>query len=180
MDAFTVSLCSGATCQRGRLSLALRLGLAFGGFQMLMPVIGWLAGTGLRSFIGGIDHWIAFGILAVIGGKMIYEASKPAECREPVNPADLRVLVMLAIATSIDALAVGVSFAFFNFSILLPVLIIGVVTFIFSAAAVYIGNRVGSLFGNRVEVLGGLVLIAIGARILLEDLGVLDRLAALF
>lgn len=180
MDAFTVSLCSGMACQRGRLGLAVRLGLAFGGFQILMPVLGWLAGSSLHAFISGVDHWIAFAILAVIGGKMIYEASKPAECREPVNPADLRVLLMLAIATSIDALAVGVSFAFFSFSIVTPVLIIGAVTFCLSALAVFIGNRVGALFGNRVEVLGGLVLIGIGARILLQDLGLLDKLAGLF
>jgi putative Mn2+ efflux pump MntP len=105
--------------------------------------------------------------------------TKPESCREAVNTADLRVLIMLAIATSIDALAVGVSFAFFSFSILVPVLIIGIVTFVFSASAVYIGNRVGDLFGNKVEILGGLILFAIGAKILLQDLGLLQKMMSL-
>ena len=135
-----------------------------------MPIVGWLAGLSLRDFISDIDHWIAFGILGFIGCKMIYEALRMELDREEVNPLNLSVLLMLSVATSIDALAVGVSFAFLNISIVTPVLVIGIVTFLLSYLGIFVGNRLGHFFEKKIEILGGLILIGIGVKILVDHL----------
>jgi putative Mn2+ efflux pump MntP len=175
MDAFAVAVASGATMKRLHLPRALKMALFFGGFQALMPVLGWLAGLGMKSFISGIDHWIAFGLLTAIGGKMLYEAFKIKEeedCGGPKTcPFDTGTLTVLAIATSIDALAVGVTFSVLAVSIITPVLVIGLVTFAMSVGGVKLGASGGHFFEHRMEAAGGLILIAIGLKILLEHLG---------
>jgi len=171
MDALAVSVASGALIRELRIKHALKIGLFFGGFQALMPFIGWLCGVRLKAYISGVDHWIAFIILAFIGGKMIYEAFELKEdtCRK-ADPCDTRLLFVLAVATSIDALAVGLSFSLLGMTILMPVLVIGAVTFAISFAGVYAGNRFGHLFENKIEIAGGVILIAIGLKILIEHL----------
>jgi putative Mn2+ efflux pump MntP len=169
MDAFAVSVASGAVIKRRRLHNAARFGLFFGGFQMAMPVIGWVLGVNFRKFVGGVDHWVAFGLLAFIGFRMIYNSFKidgpKADCT--FGPERM---VLLSIATSIDALAVGISFAFLDISIAAPVAIIGAVAFIFSFAGVLIGASAGNFFENKLEAAGGIILIVIGIKILLEHL----------
>lgn len=176
MDAFAVAVASGATMKRLNLPNALKMGLFFGGFQALMPVLGWLAGLGMKDFISGVDHWIAFILLTVIGGKMLYEALKFKEeegCAESRScPFDTGTLTVLAIATSIDALAVGLTFSVLSVSIAAPVLIIGLVTFIMSVAGVKLGTAGGHFFEHKMEAAGGGILILIGLKILLEHLGV--------
>jgi putative Mn2+ efflux pump MntP len=170
MDAFAVSLASGAAVKELRLQHALRMALFFGSFQAFMPVIGWLAGTGLRGFIAGFDHWIAFALLSAIGGKMIYESTRIGEHGNAIDPFNFSILLLLSIATSIDALAVGVSFAFIGVDIVAPVIIIGLITFVLSLLGVYIGDKVGHLFERTMAIFGGLILIAIGVKILIEHL----------
>lgn len=169
MDAFAVSITSGFTLQRCRVRHALFIALAFGGFQAIMPVIGWAGGMALRGFLQALDHWIAFGLLLFIGGKMIWESRQLPE-HSTCNPLNPRTLLLLAVATSIDALAVGVTFAFLNITLIGAVLVIGAVTFVLSFAGVYIGTRFGHLFEKKMELAGGLVLIGIGVKILMEHL----------
>ncbi len=168
MDAFAVSIAHGIVSTQQRKKSAIIIASFFAGFQMLMPVIGWLAGFSFKNVIMGIDHWIAFGLLAFIGIKMIYDSTKKEETREAT--LKLHTLLTLSIATSIDALMVGLSFAFIQTEILLPVLAIGLVTFLLSFVGFFFGCGIGKIFGNRIKVVGGLVLIAIGIRILLEHL----------
>ncbi len=168
MDAFAVSITSGLTIKRLRISHALRIGIAFGGFQALMPVVGWLIGLSLRDLISDVDHWVAFGLLSFVGCKMIYESLQMESQKKRIDPLNVCVLFMLSVATSIDALAVGVSFAFLNVSIVTPVVVIGIVTFLLSFAGVYVGNRLGHFFEKKIEIVGGLVLIGIGIKILVE------------
>ena len=168
MDAFVVSLTSGIAIRHLRIKHALKIAIFFGSFQAIMPLIGWLAGLSLRDFISGVDHWISFGLLSLIGCRMIYESIRPSE-RE-INPLSIHVLLMLSVATSIDALAVGVSLAFLRIAIVPPIVVIGTVTFLLSFLGVFAGNRFGHLFGNKVEIVGGLILIAIGTKILVEHL----------
>ena len=170
MDAFAVSITSGITIQQLKINNALRIAFFFGAFQAIMPLVGWLAGLGLRSLISNVDHWIAFGLLSFIGCKMIYEAVTIQSEEKAINPLNVYVLLMLSIATSIDALAVGVSFAFLNIAIVTPILVIGTITFILSFLGVFIGDRIGHLFENKIEIIGGLILIGIGLKILVEDL----------
>ncbi len=175
MDAFAVSIASGATMKRLEIRSALKMGLFFGGFQTFMPVIGWFAGIGMRNFIAGWDHWLAFGLLALVGGKMVYEAlwmKEESEAEGKACPFDTGVLLVLALATSIDALAVGITFSVLSVSIILPVIAIGFVTFIMSVAGVRLGVKCGHLFENKIEIFGGLILIGIGVKILLEHLRV--------
>jgi len=167
MDAFSVSICSGMASQAVKPPYALRIATFFGGFQALMPLLGWLGGIGLRDLIAGFDHWVALILLVIIGGKMIRESLRP-EC-EPA-PLRLGALLVLAVATSIDALAVGLSFSLLNVSITVPIVVIGLVTFVLSLVGVYIGKRVGSLFQSRVQLIGGIILIGIGVRIVVEHL----------
>ena len=170
MDAFAVSITSGITIKHLKINNALKIALFFGSFQAFMPLIGWLAGLSLRDFISGVDHWIAFGLLSFVGCKMIYESIKLESGEKKIKPLNAYILVMLSIATSIDALAVGVSFAFLKISIATPVIVIGAVTFLLSFLGVFIGNRFGHFFEKKIEVVGGLVLIGIGIKILIEHL----------
>jgi putative Mn2+ efflux pump MntP len=170
MDAFAVSITSGCTIRCLKIKHAFRIALFFGLFQAIMPLIGWLAGMGLKNYVEAFDHWIAFVLLAFIGGKMIYEAVWITEVEKKCDPLNLTILLGLAIATSIDALAVGVTFAFIKIPIITPALIIGLITFCISLGGVYIGNKIGNRLGSKMEVIGGLILIGIGLKILLQHL----------
>lgn len=173
MDAVAVSLASGCAAGQGRVGprRALLLAFLFGLFQALMPVAGWLAGLGFKEIISGFDHWLAFALLAFIGGKMIREASRGQACPARDRRLSLPVMLGLALATSIDALAVGLSFSLLAVDIVLPVLLIGLVTFALSLIAVFAGRRFGAWLAGKAEALGGAILIAIGLKILLEHLG---------
>jgi putative Mn2+ efflux pump MntP len=170
MDAFAVSIMSGFILARPKIRHALKIGLSFGLFQTFMPVIGWWVGKGFREFINRFDHWIAFLLLLGIGVKMIAEAFGRGDDDAKINPLDFWVLMMLSVATSIDALAVGVSFAFLNIPIVLPVIVIGGVTFSLSFAGVLLGRKLGHSLENKVRILGGSILILIGVKILWEHL----------
>lgn len=173
LDAFAVAVASGATMKRLHVRNALKMAVFFGGFQALMPVLGWAAGLNMKSFMSGWDHWVAFGLLAAVGGKMIYEAleiKKEEECgKDKTCPFDTGTLTVLAIATSIDALAIGLTFSLLRVSIIGPVLVIGLVTFSMSVAGVKLGSAGGHFFENKMEIAGGLALIGIGLKILLEQ-----------
>ena len=170
MDAFAVSITSGVTIKKFQVSHAFRIALFFGGFQAIMPLIGWAAGLSFQKFIEPYDHWIAFLILVIIGCKMIYEAVIPNRLHTKCDPLNFLVLLGLAIATSIDALAVGIGFSILNITIIEPVLIIGFITFILSFIGVYLGDKFGTVFGKRIDILGGIILIGIGFKILLSHL----------
>ena len=170
MDAFAVSIANGMTITKNRRKVALLTAAAFGGFQMLMPAIGWAIGLNLEKLIITVDHWLAFGLLALIGAKMIYDGVRKE--RPQNGPTDLKLhsLLVLAVATSIDALMVGLSFAFLQTAIVAPIAVIGAVTFGLSFVGFYFGCGIGKQFGHRIKIVGGSVLILIGARILLEHL----------
>ena len=170
MDAFAVSIASGVTLKRCYVSNAFRIAFAFGLFQALMPVIGWLAGLTLQTYIQQVDHWIAFGLLTFIGVKMIVESARLDTCERKSNPLEFGTLMMLSVATSIDALAIGISLGILHVDVWIPILIIGCVTFVISFAGVYLGDRIGRFCGNQIEKIGGLVLIGIGVKILVEHL----------
>ncbi|MBR4147042.1 MAG: manganese efflux pump [Bacteroidales bacterium] len=174
MDAFSVSICKGLATKRFSWKMALICGLWFGFFQALMPMIGYFLGAQFEQFITSVDHWIAFGLLFLIGANMIREAL--SKKTENVSDADLgfKTMLLLAIATSIDALAVGISFACIQVKIWSSVLIIGVTTFLFSILGVKIGNVFGSRFEKSAGIIGGIILVLIGLKILLEHLGVIS------
>ena len=169
MDSFAVSIAHGMTIKNRRVATGLIMAFSFGLFQALMPVLGWLAGLTLINLISSFDHWVAFGLLASIGGKMIYSARTEPE-PEKDTKLTIPVLLMLSVATSIDALAVGLSFSLLQVSITTPVIAIGVVAFLLSFAGFNFGNKLGKFFERKVQVVGGIVLIAIGIKILLEHL----------
>ena len=171
MDSFSVSITNGLQARPVKVVNALKIGLFFGAFQALMPVVGWFAGIHVLDLIAGFDHWIAFGLLAFIGCRMIYEAVK-TESRKLLGSPRIGVLLTLAVATSIDALAVGLSFSFLRLPIIVPAVVIGVVAFGLSFLGVYLGRALGHVLGNRVEILGGVILVVIGLRILVEHLGI--------
>jgi putative Mn2+ efflux pump MntP len=170
MDAFAVSIASGFAIKNLKLNKALKIAFSFGLFQAFMPLLGWLAGLSLRNFISEIDHWIAFGLLSLIGIRMIYESLKLEAKAKEIDPLNPYVLLVLSIATSIDALAVGLTFAFLKVVIVTPVVIIGAVTFLLSLLGILIGNKLGHFFEKKIEFIGGLILIAIGIKILIEHL----------
>ena len=170
-DAFAVALGKGLSLWRLRLGQAWAIALTFGGFQALMPVIGWLLGATLADRITAVDHWIAFGLLAAIGAKMLWEALHGDDDVEPASGLEVRELLVLGVATSIDALAVGVSLAFLEADLGIAAVTIGVVTALVSFAGVVIGHRVGLRLRRPAEIAGGVVLIAIGVKILVEHLG---------
>ena len=171
MDAFAVSVCKGLSVRKATVKHALCVGLYFGGFQALMPLIGYLLGTQFESFITSVDHWIAFGLLAFIGGNMIREALSREE--EKLDDSfSFRTMMTLAVATSIDALAMGVTFAFLRVDIVPAVLLIGATTFVLSAVGLKVGNVFGAKYKARAEQFGGVVLVLMGLKILLEHLGV--------
>lgn len=176
MDAFAVSICKGLGMSRLNMRQAAVISLFFGGFQALMPLIGWALGSQLTDFITPIDHWIAFGLLAFVGGKMLWDAFHEDDEDEGVQTdekLDLKELLMLAIATSIDALAVGITFAFLQVAIVPSITIIGLTTFVISFAGVAVGHFFGAHFEKPATIVGGVVLILIGVKILLEHLGVI-------
>lgn len=171
MDAFAVAIGAGMTLKTVSARQTFRLAWHFGLFQAFMPVIGWLAGLTVAKWIAPLDHWIAFGLLAVIGGKMIYEALKgDGEEAERGDPTRGWSLILLSIATSIDALAVGLSLALLGVSIWWPAIVIGLVAGAFTTLGLQLGKRFGALLGRRMEVVGGIVLIGIGVKILVEHL----------
>jgi manganese efflux pump family protein len=170
MDCFAVSICYGFLSKKLRWKLVLRMALFFGGFQALMPVVGWLLGLTMKDFISQIDHWIAFGLLGFIGLKMIVEAIRKKEGAPCIQFDRIMVLLGLALATSIDALIVGLSFAFLHTKIILATTIIGFTSFVFTLAGIYLGKRYGAVLGKRAEIAGGIVLIGIGIKILIEHL----------
>ena len=171
MDAFAVAVCKGLALRKVNLGQMALVGLWFGGFQALMPLIGYFVGVQFREQITAIDHWVAFGLLAVIGGNMIREAlSKEEEC--PDASLTVKAMLPMAVATSIDALAVGVSIAFLSVIIGAAVSVIGVITFLLSMVGVKVGSLFGAKYKSRAELVGGIILILMGLKILLEHLGV--------
>ncbi|OVE74750.1 hypothetical protein BVX97_06505 [bacterium E08(2017)] len=170
MDAFAVSIASGIAIKKLHLRHALTIAAWFGAFQALMPVIGWLGGIQVNRYVEGFGHWVVFAMLLFIGGKMIYEATKIEEVEKKSNPLDIYVLFVLSVATSLDALAVGISFAMLGVSIILPIIIIGVITFAVSFAGVWIGDRGKHFFEKKMEIAAGVILIAIGLKILIQGL----------
>lgn len=170
MDAFSVAVGIGASERKLTYGPVLRLSFAFGFFQFIMPVAGWLAGMTVANLIANFDHWIAFVLLAFVGGKMIWESFHGDGQNSGVDPTTGLTLLMLAVATSIDALAVGLSFAFLKMTIFHASVIIGVVAFFMTAIGMIFGKNLGKLFGKRAELLGGLVLLAIGAKIMFDHM----------
>ena len=168
MDAFAVSIASGAAYRQLHIKHTLRLAIFFGGFQALMPLVGALAGLSVKNYIAEYSHWIAFIILSAIGCKMIYESFKITQAEKSNNPTNILVLLALSVATSIDALAIGITLSLVAASIVTAVFIIGLVTFALSYAGVMIGKKFGHIFESKIEALGGLVLIILGVKILLE------------
>ncbi len=172
MDAFAVSVCKGLALKKVSLFQMIIVGLWFGGFQALMPVVGYYLGKTFAGYITTFDHWIAFGLLAVIGLNMVKE-SRSATCETTSNDLGFKTMLLMAIATSIDALAVGISLAFLNSNIWIAALVIGIVTFSLSMLGVKIGNKFGDRFGAKAELAGGIILILLGTKILLEHLGII-------
>lgn len=172
MDAFAVSVCKGLSMKKINWKKATIIALYFGIFQALMPVIGYFLGSSFSVLVEKVDHWIAFILLAIIGGNMIKE-SRDDELEKRNDRVDFKTMIVLAIATSIDALAIGVTFAFLNVNLILSISIIGIVTFLLSLFGVVIGNKFGDKFQNKAELAGGIILIIIGLKILLEHLGIL-------
>ena len=172
MDAFAVSICKGLSIQKLKLRHALIVGAWFGAFQALMPAVGYLLGSAFTDMIEAVDHWIAFVLLLLIGGNMVREAlgGDEEECDPSLSPMSM---LLLAVATSIDALAVGITFAFLRVEVLPAVTLIGVCTFAISAVGVKIGNVFGARYRSKAELLGGVVLVLIGLKILLEHLNIL-------
>ncbi len=169
MDAFAVSICKGLSIKKLGARHAALVGLYFGGFQALMPLIGWALGYRFEHIIESVDHWIAFALLTIIGLSMIREANKAEELNDDLG---FKAMVLLAVATSIDALAVGVTFAFLQVRIVPAASLIGVTTFLISAVGVYIGHVFGLRYRAKAEIAGGVILIGIGMKILLEHLGI--------
>ena len=177
MDAFAVSVCKGLGMRKLNKKQALIIGLYFGGFQALMPFVGWLLGSQFQKYITSIDHWIAFILLGFIGGKMMIEAVREWNEEEVVDvmdaPIDHKNMLVLAVATSIDALTVGITFAFLGTPIVEAISIIGITTMVISIAGVVVGNFFGSRYKSKAEFIGGLILVLLGLKILLEHLGIL-------
>ena len=175
MDAFAVAVCKGLSMRKMCYGQAAVIALFFGGFQALMPLIGWILGRQFEKYITSVDHWIAFVLLGLIGGNMIREAlgKDEEETVEATDHLNVKELLMMAIATSIDALAVGITFAFLQVSIVPAVSFIGCTTFVLAFAGVCIGKIFGAKYKSRAELLGGIILILIGLKILLEHLGIL-------
>ena len=177
MDAFAVAICKGLGMRKVNYKQMLLIALFFGGFQALMPLLGWLLGRQFEQYITSVDHWIAFALLVLIGANMLREARKGDDTTDGETvydaPLPLGQLLLMAIATSIDALAVGISFAFLGVNIWLAIAIIGTTTFLISAAGVFIGNRFGNRYEKRATIAGGIILILLGVKILLEHLGVI-------
>lgn len=175
MDAFAVAVCQGLGMKKLNLRHAAVIALFFGGFQALMPFAGWLLGSAFSGYIQRFDHWVAFVLLGFIGGNMVREALSGEEEEDTCCGAklDYKQLFLMAVATSIDALAVGVTFAFLEVSILPAISLIGCTTFVISLVGVAVGNYFGAKYKNRAELTGGVILMVLGLKILLEHLGIL-------
>lgn len=173
MDVFAVSVCKGLAMKKMSWKKAIIIGLYFGIFQAVMPVIGYFLGTTFERFITNVDHWIAFILLVGIGINMVKEAfDKESENRN--DNVDVKTMLVLSIATSIDALAIGITFACLKIHIVMPVITIGLITFIISVIGVKIGNRFGDKYGKKAGIMGGVILILLGIKILLEHLGIIN------
>ena len=170
MDAMVVSAGSGASGRSRGHRASFRLGFHFGLFQFLMPILGWFAGSAIASAMAAVDHWIAFAVLAFVGGRMLKGGLDPQEDTPRGDPSRGWSLILLSIATSIDALAVGFSLALIGVEIWFPAVVIGLVTAVMSVAGLHLGARLGARFGNRMEVVGGVILILVGVRIVVEHL----------
>jgi len=167
-DSFAVSVSSGLIIKKIDILNAIKIALSLSLFQALLPVIGWYIGAEVVEYIKDYDHWIAFLLLLFIGGKMIYDSLKPGDEEKKFNPLHFLTLITLSVATSIDALAVGFSFGLIKINIWITVLIIGLVTFLFSMTGILFGKKTGQRFGKKMEILGGIILIGIGIKILVE------------
>ena len=173
MDAFAVSVCKGLAMKKMSWKKAIIIGLYFGAFQAIMPTIGFFLGTTFERFITNVDHWIAFILLVGIGINMVKEAfDKESENRN--DNVDVKTMLVLSVATSIDALAIGITFACLKIHIVMPVITIGLITFIISVIGVKIGNRFGDKYEKKAEIMGGVILILLGIKILLEHLGIIN------
>lgn len=193
MDAFAVSIVSGAAYKQLKIKHALRIAVFFGGFQAFMPLVGSLAGLSIKAYVTHYDHWVAFSLLCAVGGKMIYESFKIRSVKKNLNPSNMLVLLVLSVATSIDALAIGITLSFLRAPLIMAVSIIGLVTFVLSYLGVFIGKKCGHsrnrqdalrqggpspFFENkpvsskveRIEAAGGLILVGLGTKILFEHL----------
>jgi Predicted membrane protein len=170
MDAFSVAIGVGASYRVISFGPVFRLSFFFGLFQVLMPIAGWFAGVSVASIIAGYDHWVAFGLLAFVGGKMILESFNEEAKVHTTDPTKGFTLIILSVATSIDALAVGLSFAFLKIPVFYPSIIIGIVAFFMTMAGMFFGEKLGKVVGRRVEMLGGLILIGIGVKIVIEHM----------
>jgi len=170
MDAFSVSITSGVKVKNPNFRHYFRIAFHFGLFQFLMPIAGFYSGVAFQNIIQSFDHWIAFGLLALVGGKMIWESTQIEDEEGACDPTRGRTLILLAVATSIDAAAIGFTLAALEIPVLFPSVVIGLICVLFSAVGMFIGCRIGSLIGRWAERLGGLLLIAIGARILVQHL----------
>ena len=172
MDAFAVSICKGLSMQKINWKSVIIISVYFGLFQAGMPALGYFLGSTFSSFVQQVDHWIAFSLLAIIGTNMIKDSTDD-EVEKRNDRVDFKTMIILAIATSIDALAVGVTFAFFQVNLWFAITIIGIITLVMSFIGVLIGNKFGDKFQNKAELVGGIILIIIGLKILLEHLGIL-------
>jgi len=173
MDAFAVALCKGFGMQKIRYSQCFIIAVFFGGFQFIMPLIGWLLTSHFQKYISSVDHWIVFFILSLIGAKMMYESFQPSNCAQEGENFSVREIFFLAIATSIDALAVGATFAMFpEKSILFSAILIGVVTFLLSFLGTILGSKCGTRYAKKAEFAGGFILVCLGIKILFEHLSV--------
>lgn len=170
MDAFAVAVGKGLNMKKVDIKWALIIAAFFGIFQALMPVLGWVLGSQFEKYISSCDHWIAFSLLAFMGGKMIYESRNKDCCEEAEDKRSYKELLILAIATSIDALAAGISFAITKIDIILSTILIGIITFTLSFLGVFIGNKFGCKYKSTAELCGGIILILIGIKILIEHL----------
>ena len=169
IDSFAVSISCGLMMTGITFWKATRIGFSLAFFQALMPLIGWFIGKKIESMVSSFDHWLAFGLLTIIGGRMILESLKKSEEeKKKINPLDPKVLLGMSIATSIDALIVGISFAFISINLYLTTFIIGFTTFFFSMLGILFGKKTGSRFGNKMEIIGGIILISMGIKILHE------------
>lgn len=172
MDAFAVSICKGIAMKKHDWKKACIIGLYFGGFQALMPVIGYFCGNTLESIVTSVDHWIAFILLGIIGGKMIKD-SLSQHCESYDDNICFKTMIILAIATSVDALAIGITFAFLNVNLIFAIILIGIISFLLSMFGTKIGNHFGDRFQKKAELIGGTILILLGTKILLEHLEIL-------
>lgn len=170
MDAFAVSIAAGAVICVIRFRYAFKIGITFGLFQFIMPILGWFLALQIKQLIGQFDHWIAFVLLLIVGGRMIYESFRIDERKSRFVLLSVGWLIAMGLATSIDALIIGVTFALLGSLIILPSIVIGIVAFSFSFIGFVLGCRIGHLFENKVEIAGGIILIGIGLKILIQHL----------